>query len=135
MIDELNDDLAQWRANRHLRKAATRKAKATALVYAPHPDPVLETARRIDAAAELIAPVLTDGVLLQLIKRTLAAGRLQVCGCLDATAADTVYTHAFEREFAAALRSYIIFRVDADQAVACVDCHRERCPNVKGDTA
>ncbi len=132
-------ELAVWRANRLKAKSVTpkhnrQKAEATVAGFVPHPDPVIETIRRIDAAAELIAPVLTDGVLLSLIKRVLAAGRLEVCGCLEATAADTGYTHAFEREFAIALRSYITFRVLADQAAACIDCHRERCAVVGGAT-
>jgi hypothetical protein len=131
-------ELAVWRANRLKAKPITpkpKRQKAAITLYAPHPDPVIDTVRRIDAAAELIAPVLTDGVLLTVIKRVLASGRLEVCGCLDAIAADTEFNSQAERHFAAALQSYITVRVHADQAVACIDCHRERCPNVKGGAA
>jgi hypothetical protein len=138
------NDIETWRANRVTNrlkaKSVTpkpRRQKADPVLpsYASHPDPVIDTIRRVDAAAELIAPVLTDGVLLSVIKRVLAAGRLEVCGCLDAIAADTEFNSYAERHFAAALRSYITVRVHADQAVACIDCHRERCPNVKGGAA
>ncbi len=126
-------ELAVWRANR--LKAKRQKADAAVAGFVPHPDQAIDRIRRIDFAAELIAPVLTDGVLLSLIKRVLAAGRLEVCGCLDAIAADTEFNSHAERHFAAALRSYITVRVHADQAVACIDCHRERCPNVNGGAA
>lgn len=116
-------DIEQWRASRHTRKPRT----VTKAIYTPHADAHIDTLRRIDAAAELIAPVLTDGTLLALVQRTLAAGRLELCGCLDAIAKDTVHTSAFERDFAYALRSYITVRTFQDQAAACIDCHRERC--------
>lgn len=129
-------ELAVWRANRLKAKSVTpkpnrQKAEATVARFVPHPDPVIETIRRIDAAAELIAPVLTDGVLLSLIQRVLASGRLQICGCLNALVADTTYQSHVERHFAAALSGYITVRTVNDQAAACTDCYRERCRGVK----
>lgn len=126
-------EIAAWRANRGAAKAktkaASRKAKAAVVapLYVSHPDPVLDTIRRIDAAAELIAPVLTDGVLLSLINRTLTAGRLELCGCLEAVVFNSRDYSAFDRQFANALREYIRLRGFDGRAEVCIDCHSDRC--------
>lgn len=98
--------------------------------------PTHDVLKTIDSAAALIAPHLTDGVLIALIERVLAAGRMELCGCLESMAADTVGHSAFERQFFVALRSFIQLRSFEKRAVVGTGLYPERCPSkpTKGGT-
>lgn len=131
-------DLLAWRAARQGRPlvvatppvAKPVKKPRPVATYAGHADPVIDRFRRIDAAAELIAPILTDGVLLRLIDRVLRAGRLELCNELPGVS-DT-FTPAFRRRFAAELSLYIHEMSWAGATEACINCHSDRCQNEGG---
>jgi hypothetical protein len=95
--------------------------------YTPHADPVVAVTRRIDSAAELMAPILTDGLVLRLIERVLSAGRLEFCGSLEAMERDTEYIESWRRNFAAALRIFIQNQHYNSRANVCIGCYLERC--------
>lgn len=102
--------------------------------YTPHQDPVTDSQRRFDAAIHLLLPVLTDGMVFEMVER-LSTMRPEKCGCLDAIEKDT-YREPYERRLASELSFYLTASAVFAQGNSCVGCHDYRCPTMvkKGAT-
>jgi hypothetical protein len=98
------------------------------MTYTPHNDHVVDSIRRIDGAIHLLTPILTDGAIYELVQR-LAGCRPEDCGCLQAIENDSE-REQHEREFAVALRRFLIEHSAFSTGNVCIGCHADRCRKV-----